>query len=232
MKKSAFTLIKLLVVVSIIAVLAGLLMPAYQSAKSKSGSAQCVASLRQLHVATLLYANDNEGQLGTYPNNALWFSVLGPYLGINSTLGHVVERGPSFPVCRTALSHALSNATTIYDPRRNNNGFIRTYAINERILSKAPEFSSRMINIPYPSQTSLYMDGPPVGFSPPYYDRVTLYSWMRGTPSQFLKGQFVHNGAVNVVFLDGHVEAVDYSKIPADINNSRFWHPLGTLAYP
>jgi len=109
-KWSGFSLIELLVVISIIAAILALLIPGLGKARVKSRRIACASNLRQIDVAMHMYLNTNDG---TYPcaqdplpkknpsdpNIWLWMGrgwrdFLVPYLG-----GNIDANNPSVLLC-------------------------------------------------------------------------------------------------------------------------------------
>jgi len=60
-RRAAFTLVEMLVVIAIIAVLAGLLFPVFLTARGKAREIACLSNLRQTGMSIAMYSQDNDG---------------------------------------------------------------------------------------------------------------------------------------------------------------------------
>jgi prepilin-type N-terminal cleavage/methylation domain-containing protein/prepilin-type processing-associated H-X9-DG protein len=73
--RRGFTLIELLVVIAIIAILAAILFPVFAQAREKARQASCLSNLKQMGLATVMYAQDYDE---TYPVYLMYATGQGP----------------------------------------------------------------------------------------------------------------------------------------------------------
>ncbi|MBO7147763.1 MAG: type II secretion system protein [Lentisphaeria bacterium] len=66
MKKHFYTLVELLTVIAVIAILAGLILPATALVRAKAKRTECSSNLRQVGVLGMQFSNDRNGQIVMY----------------------------------------------------------------------------------------------------------------------------------------------------------------------
>jgi prepilin-type N-terminal cleavage/methylation domain-containing protein/prepilin-type processing-associated H-X9-DG protein len=101
-----FTLIELLVVIAIIAILAALLLPVLAATKEKAWRASCASNLRQIGLATIVYANDSDD----YLPQISWHN------GPNDPAAATLNPWQTYEVCRMQGVGASGGNTIVEGP--------------------------------------------------------------------------------------------------------------------
>lgn len=122
MRRRAFTLIELLIVVCILGLLAGLLAPSYIRAKELTRRAICLSNLHHVGIAAMGYSAANNLHLPRgegYTRNAqgkldyIWFEVFLPYLGAehqaNDYRDVEIYRCPDYPVPEQTICYVINS---------------------------------------------------------------------------------------------------------------------------
>lgn len=124
-KRKAFTLVELLVVISIIALLLSILMPSLGRARQQAQTVVCQSNLRQWSYFFSLYTNDNNNYFHTawgdldstsiIEGNTTWPGVLQPYYWPEKSSQRVtsnIYHGPKITQCPATKKY-------LYDERGN-----------------------------------------------------------------------------------------------------------------
>jgi prepilin-type N-terminal cleavage/methylation domain-containing protein/prepilin-type processing-associated H-X9-DG protein len=129
-ERGGFTLVELLVVISIISMLMSIMLPGLSRARELAKRVVCLNNLRQLTLAWYFYANENEDRLcspDTYwndtPGSSYW-AADGPALPSNNIGGTktAIERG--------ILWLYTERTPDLYKCKSDPSGFLRSYSIS------------------------------------------------------------------------------------------------------
>ncbi len=222
-------------VITIIAVLAAMLLPAIKMVREGALTMRCLAHVRQFYLAAEAYANDNDGSLAPCSDaapsggNCLWPTLLNPYLeaaadsgGANPTYnGSITKKNlawgcPNWLGRNTGAGIATSSSgygynkypglpTPIGTPTRNN-------SLGDMIFSLAgiTNRSSRLM----------------------FCDSNDWHQWSAPSPTNYptravssVSGPWVgiggmrHRNGINIAFFDGHAGTVPLTTVANTFSN-------------
>lgn len=222
--RGGFTLIELLVVMTIIAVLTGMGMGVMGAARGRSAVVKCTNNLRQLSSAALMYSADNNQAFpfveDGYVQNFRWPELIRGY-GLSNEKGQLsgVFRCPNRALSGAAPLNA-STGTPSGNPADFANFLWTTVdytpilrAAGEPIPKKLTDFGSkRAFLVEGNSCEGLYYA---TGNTTRCLELVSYPSLKR------------HNGSVNAVFWDGHVETIKPVGNGSTAVSTDLWKRLG-----
>jgi prepilin-type N-terminal cleavage/methylation domain-containing protein len=199
--RSGFTLVEMLVVITIVAILVGLLLPALNKGKDQAARVKCAQNMKEIVKAMGLFAHDNE----VYPDKDKW-------LYDSSSAG--VKSGTIFKYIGEPKSYACPNDGDLKNQQPGSgNTRMSSYAYSEYFSSRnantLPDMSLAIILIEFATGQG--------GSSSPFF-----------SPSSEAKLTDRHNGAGLIAYGDDHVEIYGTDKFQKNIEKLFRETPLST----
>ncbi|HEX8341313.1 MAG TPA: type II secretion system protein [Tepidisphaeraceae bacterium] len=230
MRKRAFTLVELLVVIGIVALLISILLPVLSSARQAGQRVKCLSNLRSMQVAQALYVAENRGYLvhsgfghgGAHTDAEIaWFNVLQRY-GSNKLL----------PRCPGDDSpHWPENGTVV--PNSSGRFRMTSYGVNNYLdpaVCPSGGPYTKITQIRRSSSTIQFLEmtrfGDFAGADHPHVE-----SWVGNVPAAAAKHLQIdaHGGPVkswesraNYGFVDGHAETLRFGEVYRSIVTNKF----------
>ena len=215
-RTNGFTLIELLVVIAIIAILMAILVPTLNRAKEQGKRAVCLSNLKQMMLAWMMYADDNDDKVvrtravndKTSPDQG-W--VGWQYLDESKEQQFEnIKRGRLFKYIKDVKAYRCPVASS-YEGLRTycvacvwNNGFNRERASvygaqkNQILMTRS--------SVKQPALRMVFADT--VGS-----DQDAMYTVMYNVPEWRNTPNWRHGGGCNFSFADGHVEFWKWTNI-------------------
>ena len=236
-KKRRFSLIELLVTIAVIAILAGLLLPALNAAREKGRGIACMANLKQIGMFLVSYADDNDSwgpqasdfafQSGSGSIVQFWQDRLMYYYMPNipvSNLHHVETKDGKRKIRPIFTCPGIGNAEF---PQSDVLPIYRHYGINQHMADHSkiniPAYSGQCLaKLRSPSRRSWAADRGPNTISGEL-ELSILY--VRGGAWKNTQGYHIgyrHVDYANFVFADGHTGSRTFRNTPESFQDYFF----------
>jgi prepilin-type processing-associated H-X9-DG protein/prepilin-type N-terminal cleavage/methylation domain-containing protein len=212
--RRAFTLIELLEVISVVALLLSILMPALNRARQKARSVSCLSRMRQIGIASTIYVQDNNGQFARSSHSAAsvgclrWGPAFMPYLGYGPYKG---SKTPAWEAAFGKFYRCPSD-------RRQNVTY--SYAKNVWFELESSETGEALGTDKGPTYHNVMQVRRPVTTiefgelaSPGGEDHFMAHFWLMDTNIDGAMATTLevdtkrHGGLSNYIYVDGHVQA-------------------------
>lgn len=212
MRRGAFTLVELLVVLALIGALAALGLGAATRARTAADGARCLSNLRQLGFATALYLGDHGQKYFAYrasaPEGTLWYFGLqtGPQNAAEGDKQLDATRGPLFPYIQRVGSIEVCPAfpydSALWKPKFQ--GASYGYGYNIFLANRSQLTLSR------PSGIIVFGDCAQVNtFQPPASPSKPMLEEFYMIDNGYKTIHFRHRQRAHFLFADGHVAAME-----------------------
>ena len=234
----AFTLIELLVVIAIIAILAAILFPVFAQAKAAAKKTQCLAQVKQVGLASTMYAGDYDDTLalqgwgaynpdtGVVESHSWWGGSAFDFSTFANT--YRPDFGLFYPYLK---NRALNDCPTAASDFSFTSEDVTGYGVNPNVIVPSYSTAVSATAMDAPADTILMADNAKtvadngnvlLGKS----DTVDTPSKPQGTAGY---GRLMarHSGKANVAWTDGHAKSVSVTTAP----ESAFTGTASTASY-